>query len=85
MMLQSSPAADRNKAPILEVLRRVLPPSGLVLEIASPQRSFTIVTNFDCGHTHPMLTIAQMTGITLIVGQGLDSRIIIEEPMVTRA
>ena len=30
-----NPAADRNKAPILEVLERVLPESGLVLEIAS--------------------------------------------------
>jgi SAM-dependent methyltransferase len=28
-------ATERNRAPILEVLRRVLPPSGLVLEIAS--------------------------------------------------
>ncbi len=30
-----APAAERNKGPILEVLRRVLPPSGLMLEIAS--------------------------------------------------
>lgn len=30
-----SPAAARNVAPIADVLRRVLPPSGLVLEIAS--------------------------------------------------
>ena len=30
-----APAAERNKGPILEVLRRVLPSSGLVLEIAS--------------------------------------------------
>lgn len=30
-----SPSAERNKAPILAVLARVLPPAGLVLEIAS--------------------------------------------------
>jgi SAM-dependent methyltransferase len=29
------PAAERNKQPILEVLQRVLPPSGTLLEIAS--------------------------------------------------
>jgi hypothetical protein len=31
----SSPAAQRNRGPILEVLRRVLPSSGRVLEVAS--------------------------------------------------
>ena len=30
-----APAAERNRDPIPEVLRRVLPASGLVLEIAS--------------------------------------------------
>jgi SAM-dependent methyltransferase len=30
-----SPAAERNRAPILEVLQRVLPPRGVALEIAS--------------------------------------------------
>jgi hypothetical protein len=30
-----APAAERNRDPILSVLRRVLPPSGIVLEIAS--------------------------------------------------
>ena len=33
----------------------------LVLEIVGPKRSFPIITSFDCGHTHPMLTIAEMT------------------------
>ena len=32
---QSSPAAERNKAPILAVLQRALPPHGEALEIAS--------------------------------------------------
>jgi SAM-dependent methyltransferase len=30
-----APAAERNRQPILDVLRRALPPTGLVLEIAS--------------------------------------------------
>ncbi|MBW8779482.1 MAG: DUF938 domain-containing protein [Burkholderiales bacterium] len=32
---QSSPAAERNRQPILDVLRRVLPPAGRALDIAS--------------------------------------------------
>lgn len=32
---ETAPAAERNKQPILEVLARVLPPRGLVLEIGS--------------------------------------------------
>lgn len=35
MIRAKSPAAERNKGPILDVLRRVLPTEGLVLEIAS--------------------------------------------------
>lgn len=35
MTRQIAPAADRNKAPILDVLRHHLPPTGLVLEVAS--------------------------------------------------
>jgi SAM-dependent methyltransferase len=33
--LPASPAAERNKQPIADVLARVLPPTGLVLEVAS--------------------------------------------------
>jgi ubiquinone/menaquinone biosynthesis C-methylase UbiE len=32
---RSSPAAERNREPIAEVLREVLPPQGTVLEVAS--------------------------------------------------
>src|SRR4051812_44364416 len=32
---ETAPSAERNKQPILEVLQRVLPASGLVLEIGS--------------------------------------------------
>src|SRR5688500_1149085 len=32
---ETAPSAERNKQPILEVLARVLPPEGLVLEIGS--------------------------------------------------
>ena len=32
---ESAPSAERNTQPILEVLARVLPPGGLVLEIGS--------------------------------------------------
>lgn len=35
MQLLISPPAERNKEPILEVLKRVLPPTGTVLEVAS--------------------------------------------------
>lgn len=36
----------------------------LILEIVGEQ-DYPIVSNFDCGHTHPMLTIPQMINVTL--------------------
>ena len=35
MTLETSPAAERNRRFILDVLKRVLPDTGMVLEIAS--------------------------------------------------
>ncbi|MBZ5496398.1 MAG: hypothetical protein LAP85_08345 [Acidobacteriia bacterium] len=57
----------------------------LILEIVGAGRPYPIVTNFDCGHTHPMLTIAEMAEVTLRVGEGFDACVIVEEPMVAVA
>src|SRR4029453_7796704 len=54
----------------------------LLLEIVGSRRSFPIITNFDCGHTHPMLTIAEMTRITMMHARAFDSTVVVEEPMV---
>ena len=53
----------------------------LVMEIVG-NRSYPIVSQFDCGHTLPMLTLAQMTPITLVARSGFDVRLEILEPMV---
>lgn len=53
----------------------------LLIEVVG-QRDYPIVTNFDCGHTVPMLTIAQMTRTTLTAGNGYDVTMRFEEPMV---
>ena len=56
----------------------------LILEIVGSHRRFPIVTNFDCGHTHPMLTIAEMTQVSLRAGTGFDASVVLEESMVSR-
>ncbi|HVZ38725.1 MAG TPA: S66 peptidase family protein [Candidatus Kapabacteria bacterium] len=53
----------------------------LVLEVVG-RRPYPIVSNFDCSHTHPMLTIAQMTTIALEANGGYDVGVVIGEPMV---
>ncbi len=56
----------------------------LILEIVG-QRSYPIVSQFDCGHTLPMLTLAQMTPIELVAKSGFDTRVEIMEPMIESA
>lgn len=45
-------------------------------------RPYPIVSNFDCSHTHPMLTLAQMTPISLRAEFGKSPRIRVLERMV---
>lgn len=56
----------------------------LILEITGEHRSYPIVTNFDCGHTNPTLTIAEMTPISLNATQGYKTEVIVLEPMILR-
>lgn len=55
----------------------------LILEVVGPSARYPIVTNFDCGHTHPMLTIAEMTLLTLEADKGFDVHVVVEEAMVS--
>jgi muramoyltetrapeptide carboxypeptidase len=54
----------------------------ILWEVVGDDRNYPIVTDFDCGHTHPMLTVAQMTPLSVFADVGRDIEIIIEEPMV---
>lgn len=56
----------------------------LILEVVGP-REYPIVSEFDCSHTCPMLTIAQMTPITLTAREGYDVEFVVERPMVAEA
>jgi muramoyltetrapeptide carboxypeptidase LdcA involved in peptidoglycan recycling len=53
----------------------------LILEIIG-QRSYPVVSDFDCGHTHPMLTLAQWTTVTLHATSEYAVSVTIEEAMV---
>ncbi|MCC7437154.1 MAG: LD-carboxypeptidase [Armatimonadetes bacterium] len=54
----------------------------LLLEIIG-QREYPVVTEFDCSHTVPMLTLAQMAMLTVESGEGYDVRITLEQPMIS--
>ena len=53
---------------------------ALVMEIVGP-RNYPIVSNVDCGHTHPMLTLAQMTPTTLSASGTYDVLFSVDRPM----
>ncbi|XYH97890.1 S66 peptidase family protein [Sorangium sp. So ce1128] len=54
----------------------------LLLEVLGPRRGYPVVTNFDCSHTVPMLTIAQMCRIRVRADPGDGVEVTACEPMV---
>jgi len=55
--------------------------NDLILEIVGRKRKYPVVTEFDCAHTVPMLTIAQMTPMKIAATDG-EVSVEILEPMV---
>lgn len=55
----------------------------LLLEVVGTNRSYPIITQFDCGHANPMLTIAEMSDVRIAAGNGFDTSIEVLCPMVT--
>jgi muramoyltetrapeptide carboxypeptidase len=54
----------------------------LLAEVVGP-RAYPILTGFDCGHTNPMLTIAQDTMLRITASQaGEPAQVVVLEPMV---
>lgn len=53
----------------------------LLMEILGAP-GFPVVAGFDCGHTHPMLTLAQGTPVTLDARGGTDVSVVVNAPMV---
>ena len=54
----------------------------LILEIVGTKRKYPIVSNFDCGHTNPMVTIAEMASVSLDAKHDYDTEFKVLEPMV---
>ena len=53
----------------------------LIQEIVG-KRDYPIISNFDCGHTVPMFTIAQMTQICIDAKSDYHVSVKVMEPMV---
>lgn len=68
-----------------EVLNLQSAPFGyddLILEVVGIGRPYPIVSEFDCSHTLPMLTLAQLTPIRLTARMGECVSVEVLEPMV---
>jgi muramoyltetrapeptide carboxypeptidase len=56
--------------------------NDLILEIVGEHRPYPIISEFDCGHTVPMHTLAQMTPLRIQALSGTDVSVEILEAMV---
>ena len=54
----------------------------LLLEILGKNINYPVISNFDCGHTHPMITLQQMIPVLLNAQIGKKPIIEVLEPMV---
>ena len=54
----------------------------LLREVLGSRRSSPVVTSFDCGHTMPMLTLAQGCQLSVHASE-VETRITVDEPMVS--
>lgn len=54
----------------------------LVLEIVGSPRNYPIITQFDCGHANPMLTLAEMCEVRIESRSGYDTSFEVLSPMV---
>jgi muramoyltetrapeptide carboxypeptidase LdcA involved in peptidoglycan recycling len=54
----------------------------LLLEVVGQNRPYPVVSGFDCSHTNPMLTIAQMTQLLVEAKGGYETRVTVLESMV---
>ncbi|MBC7693097.1 MAG: LD-carboxypeptidase [Methylotenera sp.] len=55
----------------------------LILEIVGTHRKYPIITQFDCGHVNPTLTLAEMTQVSISAHHDHDATFTVLEPMVT--
>lgn len=54
----------------------------LVLEIVGDHRPYPIITQFDCGHTNPTITLAEMCEVKIEAKQGFETQFEVLAPMV---
>lgn len=55
----------------------------LLLEVVGTKRKYPIITNFDCGHANPMITLAELTEVRVSAKSGYETEVEILSPMVT--